>query len=592
MLKFLNQLLDLFSEKEKKQLFLIWLMMAFGALIETAGVGAIPAFIAVLSEPDRIRHHRYLVGIFDFLRVGEGKQLIATACFGLALLFLLKNLYLLALQYVQTRFSYRKMSSLACSLFEIYLRKPITFHFSHNTAELQHNIGSESASIVTNLISPLMSLLTECMIVFFVAILLLIVDPLTSVASMIVLGISVFAFYRLIRRSVARNGQDQQRYGKEMIKWLNQGLGAVKEAKILGRESFFVDAFSVRSRHFTRSIGFVQIANQAPRLFIETLAILALTGMVIAMINQPRTVQSVLPTLTLFAVAAIRLMPSVSRIISLATVVRYHKRSLDAIYPELRLGLPLTSARTDERLSFRDAICIEGLAYTYPGSDAPALNGISLTIRHGQSIGLVGPSGGGKSTLVDVLLGLLQPHEGKILADGIDIRGQLEKWQRNMGYVPQAIYLTDDTIRRNVAFGVVDENIDDKRVRKALQSAQLEGFVDALPEGLNTEVGERGVRLSGGQRQRIGIARALYDDPEILIMDEATAALDNNTEREITVALEGLSQAKTIIVIAHRLSTVRNCDVLFYIECGQIVASGSYENLLRDSAKFAQLAAQ
>ncbi len=588
---FITQLLDLFSREEKKRLFIIWLMMAGGALIEAASIGAIPAFVAILGDPDRVRNSRFVAGTFDMLGIGGGKELIVVACASLAVLFIVKNLYLLGLQFAQTNFCYRKMSRLGCALFEVYLRKPITFHFGHNTAELLHNIGSETSTIITSLVMPLMNLLTECMIVGFVAVLLLIVDPWTSVVSLCVCALAVFGFYRMLRRSIAMHGEQQRRHGQEMIKWVNQGLGAVKETKVLGRESFFIDAFSRHSRQFVDSLGFIQIANQAPRLFIETLAIFAMTGLVLVMVNQSRSVESILPTLTLFAVAAIRLMPSVSRIMSLVTQIRYHKRSLDVVYPELRDVVAGIPARVVDRLPFRDVINIETLTYVYPGAERASLHEVSLAISRGTSIGLIGESGAGKSTLVDVLIGLLQPYEGRILADGVDIRTAGEKWQRNVGYIPQSIYLTDDSVRRNVAFGVTDAEIDDERVRKALDFAQLEEFVDALPLGLNTEIGERGVRLSGGQRQRIGIARALYDDPEILVMDEATAALDNNTEREITSAIENLSRKKTLIVIAHRLTTVRNCDVLYHMEGGRIVASGSYDELLRNSPGFAKLAA-
>ena len=588
---FITHLLDLFSPQEKRRLLTIWLMMAGGALIEAAGIGAIPAFVAVLGEPDRVRANRFLSGVFDLLGIGGGKQLIVAACVGLALLFLLKNFYLLGLQFVQTSFTYRKMSRLGCGLFEVYLRKPVTFHFNHNTADLLHNIGSETATIITNLVMPLMNLATECMLVGCVAILLLVVDPMTSLVSLGVLGLAVFGFYRILRHSLARHGNEQRQHGKDMIKWVNQGLGAVKETKVLGRESFFIDAYSRHSQQFVKSLGFIQIANQAPRLFIETLAIFAMTALVIVMVNQPRSIQSILPTLTLFAVAAVRLMPSVSRIMSLVTFIRYHKRALDIVRPELLSAPSIVEARSATRLPFSDTLRIERLSYTYPGAGKPSLNEMSLEIKRGMSVGLIGESGAGKSTLVDVLIGLLEPYQGNIFVDSVEIRTAIRSWQRNIGYIPQSVYLTDDSVRRNVAFGIVDAEIDDARVRKALDFAQLEEFVDALPQGLDTEIGERGVRLSGGQRQRIGIARALYEDPEVLIMDEATAALDNNTEREITSAIENLSRKKTLIVIAHRLSTVRKCDILHYIDNGKIVASGSFDELLCSSPGFAKHAA-
>lgn len=360
-----------------------------------------------------------------------------------------------------------------------------------------------------------------------------------------------------------------------MIKWVNQGLGGVKESRVLGREGYFVDAYRASSAGYARAMRYLATVSQLPRLYLETLVaggILLLLGVAMA---RHEGSEVVVPTLALFGAAAFRLLPSVNRIIASITNIRYHESAVEVIHRDMGLMAGAGAHREADapgpggELQFAHDIELRDVCFQYPESNVTTLNGVSLVILKGSAVALVGPSGAGKTTLVDVLLGLLQPTSGAVLVDGQDVHAHLRSWQRRIGYIPQVIYLSDDTLRRNVAFGVPDPDIDDEKVWKALESAQLAGLVRAWPDGLTAVVGERGVRLSGGQRQRIGIARALYHDPEVLVLDEATSSLDGATERDIMSAIEALAGNKTLIVIAHRLSTVERCDRTYWIRDGR-----------------------
>jgi ABC-type multidrug transport system fused ATPase/permease subunit len=355
------------------------------------------------------------------------------------------------------------------------------------------------------------------------------------------------------------------------IQHIQQGLGGVKDVKLLGREAYLVSQFQVHavgSAHAARS----QTTLQAlPRLWLELLAVGGLTALIAIMIGQGKATQDMLPVVALFAAAAFRFLPSVNRVLGAVQGIRYQRPVVDALHGEIQLMSGDVDTAGALPVSFDETLALEGVSFRYPGAEAWALRDVSLTIERGTSVGFVGTSGAGKSTLVDVVLGLLNPDTGAVKIDGRDIRSNLRGWQDQIGYVPQSIFLTDDTLRRNVAFGIPDEQIDESAIEYAVASAQLDSFVKALPDGLDTVVGERGTRLSGGQLQRIGIARALYHNPGVLVMDEATSALDTETERGVMEAVRALRGEKTLLVVAHRTSTVEHCDYVFRLEQGALV---------------------
>ncbi|MFQ5507626.1 MAG: ABC transporter ATP-binding protein, partial [Planctomycetota bacterium] len=385
----------------------------------------------------------------------------------------------------------------------------------------------------------------------------------------------------------------QRRFG-QMIKWVNQGLSGIKEAKVLGIESFFVDAYSENNKGYTSARRTLLTVTEMPRLFFEAVAVGGLLIVVLVMLAQNRDLKSVLPTIAIFAAAAFRLMPAMTRIVKTTNMIKHFRPSFDVVFCDLR-RFEGAATREDERgtpppIPFHSAIELRGLGFRYSPESPPVLEDLDLCVEKNRTVAFVGPSGTGKTTLVDIILGLLPPSEGQVLVDGTDVQENMSAWQRTIGYIPQVIFLMDDTIRRNVAFGVPDDRIDDEDIWRALASAQLDEFARGLPEGLESMVGESGVRLSGGQRQRVGIARALYRDPDVLIFDEATSSLDQETELEINQTLSRLGGNKTILIIAHRLKTVESCDHIFFLKDGLLAASGTFGELLESSPEFRRMA--
>ncbi|MFT9493368.1 ABC transporter ATP-binding protein, partial [Anaerosolibacter sp.] len=416
-----------------------------------------------------------------------------------------------------------------------------------------------------------------------ILILLVITAPLATVTASILLGGSVFLFFKYFRKKIGKLGLEQQVLSAAMIKWVNQGLGASKEVKVSGKEEFFINEYAKQSQTKANNSLYMKMLEQIPRLFIETLLVsIVLISMLVIVIQESDTT-TVISTMALFAMAAFRLMPSINRVMALITGIRYSQPALTVVFEDLRIEdkmlsikfgstNPSTAGNRIGPKTYNNSINLDNVSFRYPNQLDYSIKDVSLTIPIGQSVAFVGESGAGKTTLVDLILGLFQPESGKITVDGKNLNEQVLIWQKKIGYIPQTIFLTDDTIRGNVAFGIEDKNIKDADIWRALDQAQLKEFVESLPEKLESKVGERGVRLSGGQRQRIGIARALYHDPEILFMDEATSALDNETEKEIIKAIDGLKGDKTLIIIAHRLSTIENCDVVYKMNKGRLVS--------------------
>ncbi|MFN4194267.1 MAG: ABC transporter ATP-binding protein, partial [Thermosynechococcus sp.] len=403
-----------------------------------------------------------------------------------------------------------------------------------------------------------------------------------------------YLFFRFFRNRLKQAGLQRVQYAQKVVQSINEALGGIKETKILGREQVFLDTYSENLLRDKRASLFQQIASQLPRSYFETIGVILLILILIFSLLQRGTTAQILPLVSLFAAAAFRLLPSANRLMANLGNIIFATASVDVLYHDLLEARTLESrqlpAVVGENDIFRDRLELIDVHYTYPNAPRPALCGVSLTIKQGEMVGLVGASGAGKTTLVDLILGLLEPCQGDIQVDGESIYTNLAKWQRQIGYIPQTIYLSDDTLRRNIAFGLPEAQIDEAALWRAVEAAQLAEFVAGLPAGLNTVVGERGVRLSGGQRQRVGIARALYHNPSVLIMDEATAALDNQTEAGVMDAIQALSGEKTIIMIAHRLSTVMECDRLYFMADGQVVAAGSYQELLQTSPDFRAMA--
>ncbi|UOR13782.1 ABC transporter ATP-binding protein [Halobacillus amylolyticus] len=584
-----KKLLMLFNKREKKKLIALFFMMIVAALFETIGIGLIVPFVGIVTNPGQIQDQAVLSYLYELFNFESSTEFIIFSVGGLLAVFILKNLYLLFFQYSQFRVILNQQVKLSRQLFQEYLKKPYTFHLQRNTADLLRNVNGEVSKVFQGIIMSSFQLATEVLVITCILVLLLFTSPIATLTAFTLLGGSVFIFFRFFRKKISALGEEQQKVSGTMIKWVNQGLGASKVVKVSGKESFFINAYTGQSQIKANNSRYMKMLEQVPRLFIETLLVSVVLITMVIIVIQGKDTADLISTMALFAMAAFRLMPSITRVVAMITTIKYSQPALTVVYDDLFLNKDnssnialdvKTGVINKGEKSFKDSIKLSNVSYRYPEQDVNSVKNVSLTIPIGESVAFIGESGAGKTTIVDIILGLFNPEKGSVTVDGKNIAHQKSLWQQKIGYIPQSIYLSDDTIRGNIAFGIERDNINDDEVWRALEQAQLKDFVKELPKQLDTAVGENGVRLSGGQRQRIGIARALYHNPEILFMDEATSALDNETEKEIMRAIDGLKGDKTLIIIAHRLSTIKNCDTVFKMSKGELV---SIENKLQKS---------
>jgi len=595
MFRTLKKLFYLFDQRTVLQFLSLFVLAFLGSILEVGGIGLIMPFIKVIEDPGIIESNALLCKINKVVGAENPTDFLIYMSIGLMTFYVIKNIYLGVMNYLQARFVFSKRSSLGRKLFSLYLNSSLIFHLERNTAELDRNIRFEIVNVYV-FVKSLLILCTELCVLIMIVVMLLLINPIVAISSAIVFGVVSGGFYKSISTYARRWGEMIQSSQKHIGQAIFEGLGAIKEVKISGRESFFPNRFYSKMMENAHANWMQSTLTSMPRYFLEVIAIGIIILIIILSQIQHGQIKTVLPTLGLFAMATMRIMPSLSKIVSCLQQIRFTSPAVDVIYKDIQHLktinhiTPWSNHSSAKTLSFKREINVQNLSYSYPNSDRKALQRVSFKILKGQSVALVGPSGAGKTTLANLILGLLVPSEGKICVDEQDVFQGLAEWQRNIGYIPQSIYLLDANIRNNVAFGLEDEAIDDFRVWEALKIAQLELFVKQLPNQLNTFAGENGIRLSGGQRQRLGIARALYDRPKVLIFDEATSALDNETEKEVSGAISELSGEKTLIIIAHRLSTIRHCDCLHFMVKGAIADSGTFDELLSKNPEFRQMA--
>jgi ATP-binding cassette subfamily C protein len=522
----------------------------------------------------------------------SSSEFIIFCAVAIVAVFVLKGVVLSLLSFWQAKFVFEKKTELKSRLFLKYLSNPYLFHVKSDFSRLQRNLELVESSM-NNVVLQFLYIVTDGVIVTALFGMLAISQPLLTVAAVLFFVLFFAVFHLLVKGHLRRWGVDSAEHRARALQQVNQGLGCVKDVKIFGKERFFAERFNRHSLAYAWPETKAELLSRLPRILIEVIVVAAVMAVVVGSFLMHGSAERVFSTVTLFAIIAVRLMPSLNRISAGMNSVRTYSVYLDQVYDDLvaakGLSVSFASDKKLDPLSFEREIRLEDVVFSYEGSPKKAVDGVSLTIAKNAVVGFVGASGAGKTSVIDVLSGLITPSSGHVFVDGKDISDRVEAWQGSLGYIPQSICLFNDTILSNVAFGISAVDVDHDRVWEALRLAQLDDFVRALPDGLQTEVGERGIRLSGGQRQRIGIARALYRDPLVLIMDEATAALDNETEFAFMQAVSSLSGSKTIVIIAHRISTVKSCDTIFFMKDGRLCAEGNYDRLMSDCPAFVKM---
>ena len=545
-------------------------------ILEMIGISTIPAFVGIMIDPDWPSATLSVSHWFNWVHEINRANLLLVGAAMLCGVLLVKNLLVVVLVYMETHFVQTIGASISNRLFRGYMQSQYQLHLQRNPAEVVRNLTEEAAHTM-DFVRAGLRLMREGLVLALVFLLMVVVEPVVSLTVFSIFALVSVVFYTTVRRVLTQHGRLWGDHWSRRVQIISQSLGAIKDVKILGRESHLMNLFQAETASLHRHETCHEVTSLLPRYYLEILAMAAVALIALIFLLLDKALGSLAPVLALYGMAVARLLPALITINSSSLEIRYRRPALELVCAELKAFqtscVVKTSNRAKDRMMMTMAgtMTLENVHYRYPGAISEALQGVSVTIQAGTIVGFVGASGAGKSTLIDLIVGLHAPNAGRVLVDGVDIHQNLPAWQRRIGYVPQNIYLIDDSIRRNIAFGLPDDEIDDLAVARALRAARLESFVRTLPRGLESTVGHEGIRLSGGQRQRIAIARALYHDPSVLIMDEATNALDDETEFEIMTELRTLQKEKTVIVVAHRPSTVDRCDQLIRLEAGRIV---------------------
>ena len=558
----------IFSKRDKYKIALLLCIMVAGSFLELLGVAVFQPFVNIIMMPDSIQENPYLARIYQMFGCSTTESFLTVVALGIIVIYVVKNVYLWVEQDLILKFTYGVQQKLSTRLLTTYLAEPYTFHLNKNIAELQRSM-QEDTTMFTQVLMHTLQLIAEVVVCVVLGVYLFSVSNSITVVIVGLLILCVILFTKLTKRFTEELGKQGQIYKGKLYQWVNQSLGGVKEVKVLNREEFFTSSYKKYYRLYIKGVRINRLLSITPKYMVEAVC---MTGLLIAIIIKLNfghgELENFIPQLATFAVAAFRLLPSVGRINEHVNNILYAVPSVDLIYGDLKGIEDYQEEKGEEEgreWNFERAISAKHVTYAYPNTDTNVLEDANCVIPKGKTVAFIGSSGAGKTTMADIILGLLVPQRGKILVDDIDVFKNLTMWHHQIGYIPQVIYLSDDTIRNNIAFGIHEDQINEEAVKIALKKAQLAEFVDTLPDGLDTIVGDRGVRLSGGQRQRIGIARALYHDPEILVLDEATSALDNETETAVMEAIESLQGSKTMIIIAHRLTTIQNADIIYEV---------------------------
>ncbi len=577
--KILRKLNILLDKKQKRIMLFLIVAMLIGAALELMGVGLIYEAASVIMDPDILESSETLVKVYDIFHMESMTQFSMLIMGALIGVFALKNAYLFFQNKLQFKFVYSNQFATSRRMMINFMQRPYEYYLNADTSVIQRSITSDVNNMY-GLILSMLQLVSE-MIVFVVLTLYCLSKDVVMTGTVAILLVVVLMVIKWILKPIMRKaGEENQDFYSGLYKWIDQSVMGIKEIKVANKESYFINEYCKCGAGYVNAVQRYNLYNATPRLLIETVAIAGMILYMMMRIAQGTPVTEIMPQLTMLAVAAMRLIPSANRINNYLTSIAYFEPFFMGVTDNLQDEIRDESVNYDEeayrkkkyveKLPVKKEILLKDITYKYPNSEVLIFDNATMRIPVGKSVGIVGTSGAGKTTVVDIMLGLLQLKSGSIYADGIEVREHYESWLKNIGYIPQTIFMIDSSIRKNVAFGRGDEDIDDAKVWQALKEAQLDEFVKGLPEGLDTGIGERGIRISGGQRQRIGIARALYEDPEVLVLDEATSALDNDTEAGIMDSINHLHGRKTLIIIAHRLQTIEKCDIVYRVENGSV----------------------
>ncbi|MBQ6432313.1 MAG: ABC transporter ATP-binding protein [Oscillospiraceae bacterium] len=579
-MKLMKQLFYIFPLKQRLQYLGLFILQLLETALDFFGVALILPFVNLMVNAEQMQASWWYRLVTKVIGTAEMSSVLLFLTILMAVVYLVKNAFIMFLTWLRINFIGKSKIRMGARMITCYMHKPYTFHLQRNTSEIIRNINGD-VNGAFSVISAMFALISDALIVISLTTYLFAVDFQMTVGLLIALAICSAVYFLIVRKKIRTYGQKSRKVTAKMYKAIQQAMGGIKEVKIMGREKFFADVYKRCGTESVELSKRYSIVSAIPGRLIETLCMFAILTIVAIKIIKGEDLSEIVPNLSAFAVAAIRLMPRANSINGHINTITFNKPSLEALYEDLVESDREEAERQKEieekkrqnrsvNIGEERNIFARGITYTYPNKTEPVLKNVNMTVNAGESVGIVGVTGAGKTTLVDIILGLLKPQKGTVCYGALDIYEDYGEWQKHIGYIPQYIYLVDDTIRNNVALGVEEDQIDEAAVWRALENAQLADFVRSLEDGLDTVIGERGVRISGGQRQRIGIARALYYDPEILFFDEATSSLDNETEKAVITSINELGAQKTMIIVAHRLTTLSGCDRIYKVEGGGV----------------------
>ncbi len=573
-----------FDRKQKAKALWLFIVIVIGAFVELVGVSAVLPFINAVLDPDALMKNPYIRLYYDMLHLNGTDQLIIAIGISIIAIYILKNIYVYVMHAMQYRFTYDNQRILSYRMMQCYINQPYVFHLNHNSAELSRNINEDVTAFFESILAGL-QFASEGGVCLALLLFLGFQDLAITIGTLVLIGLFGLLFTKVFRKRLRRAGRKSRDRQSDTRQTVFESLRSVKEIKVLNREQVFLNTYDRQYKDYAESNRKFKLYSMIPKPVMETVVISGLLVIICVRVALGSDVSTFIPTMSIFAVAAFRMLPSANRIAEYVSRIMFSKPAIDSIYHDLlaieelighRLSASPQTKNSDEEdqgneFVFHEKIEVKNLSFRYPAMAHDVLQDVNLEIPKNKSVAFVGPSGQGKTTMADVILGLLTPQQGAVYVDGKNIQENLSAWHRKLGYIPQTIALLDASIRENILFGIPAERVSEERLYNAIKEAQLADFVDTLEKGLDTVIGEGGVRLSGGQRQRIGIARALYHNPDFLVLDEATSALDNETEAAVMEAIDYLAGSKTLLIIAHRLSTIANCDIVYKVDQGKVI---------------------